>query len=60
MIYVIGKVQLEKLLADRARQLGDKFDLGKFHDEFLAAGTIPITLTRWEMTGLDDEVKELW
>jgi hypothetical protein len=29
-------------------------------DEFLAAGQIPISLTRWEMTGLEDETKKLW
>jgi hypothetical protein len=60
MTYLAGKVQFEKLLSDRARQLGKDFDLGKFHDEFLASGSIPITLIRWEMTGLDDEVKKLW
>jgi hypothetical protein len=60
MTYLTGKVQMEKLLADRAYQLGEGFDLGKFHDEFLAAGPIPISLIRWEMTGLDDEVKIFW
>lgn len=59
MNYVMGKVQLEKLLADRTRQLRDAFDLGAFHDEFLAAGPIPISLIRWQMTGLDDEVAAL-
>jgi len=54
--YYIGKVQLEQLLADRANQLGRDFDLKKFHDEFLAAGLIPISLIRWEMTGKDDQV----
>jgi hypothetical protein len=29
-------------------------------DEFLAAGMIPLSLIRWEMTGLDDEIKKLW
>lgn len=56
MNYVMGKLQMENLLNERARQLGDKFDLGRFHDEFLAAGPIPISLIRWEMTGQDDEV----
>ena len=60
MTYLTGKVQMEKLLADRARQLGKEFDLGKFHDEFLSYGPIPIVLIRWEMTGLDDEVKIFW
>ena len=60
MNYVMGKVQLEKLLSDRALQLGNAFDLGRFHDEFLAAGSIPISLIRWEMTGNDDEIRSLW
>jgi hypothetical protein len=59
MNYVMGKVQLEALLSARALQLGDEFDLGEFHDAFLAAGPIPISLIRWEMTGLDDEVRTL-
>lgn len=60
MNYVMGKVMLEQLLSDRADQLGADFDLGAFHDEFLAAGPIPISLIRWQMTGLDDEVAGLW
>jgi hypothetical protein len=58
--YMIGGLQIEKLLADRARQLGDDFALGRFHDDFLAAGRIPVALIRWEMTGRDDEVAEFW
>ena len=38
---------------------GKDFDLGAFHDEFAASGMIPISLTRWEMTGLDDEVRHM-
>ena len=58
--YQMGKMEMLKLLGDRKHQLGDKFDLKPFHDQFLAAGTIPISLIRWEMTGLDDEVKTFW
>ncbi len=58
--YLMGKIQIEQLVSERALQLGDKFDLGEFHDEFLSKGIIPVTLIRWEMTGLDDEVMELW
>lgn len=57
--YYIGKVQLEALLADRARQLGELFDLKQFHDQFIAVGVIPISLIRWEMTGLDDQVSRM-
>jgi hypothetical protein len=59
MNYTIGKAQLEQLLSDRQRQLGDRFELGRFHDEFLSKGSIPLSLIRWEMTGLDDEVRAL-
>ncbi len=59
MNYTIGKTQLEQLVADRSRQLGDKFRLGAFHDEFLSKGMIPISLIRWEMTGQDDEMRAL-
>jgi hypothetical protein len=59
MNYTIGKAQLEQLVADRQRQLGNGFALGNFHDAFLAGGSIPISLIRWEMTGLDDEMRAL-
>ncbi len=54
--YVSGKVEVEKLLAERARQLGDDFTLKRFMDELNAAGVIPVSLIRWELTGLDDEI----
>jgi hypothetical protein len=58
--YAIGMLQMQQLLADRKRQLGDDFNLKEFHDTFMAAGRLPISLIRWEMTGLDDEVRDLW
>ncbi len=57
--YYIGKVQLEALLAERAAELGRNFDLKKFHDDFLAAGVIPISLIRWEMTGKADQIETM-
>jgi hypothetical protein len=58
--YIIGKIQLEQLLSERALELGERFDLGAFHDDILSRGMIPLTLIRWEMTGADDEVRGLW
>jgi len=58
--YVVGKVYIERVLADCARQQGKKFNLKKWWDEFHAAGLIPVSLIRWQMTGLDDEIKKLW
>jgi hypothetical protein len=58
--YTIGKLQMDALLADRASQLGGDFSLRAFHDEFLAAGRLPIALIRYEMIGEKDEVDLFW
>lgn len=60
MSYVIGKLQIERLIADRSHQLGDEFTLKRFFDEFHASGMIPTSLIRWETTGLTDEIRTLW
>jgi uncharacterized protein (DUF885 family) len=60
MAYVGGKFQIDRLLADQAHRLGQDFSLKEFIDDLFAAGAVPFTLLRWEMTGLDDEVKKLW
>jgi hypothetical protein len=31
--------------------VGHDFTVQRFFDEFLAAGVIPVSLVRWEMTG---------
>jgi hypothetical protein len=58
--YVIGKVEIEKTMAARQRQLGEKFTLKSFMDEFLAVGQIPVSLVRWQLTGeLSDDLKRM-
>lgn len=57
---IVGKLHFMKLFRDRALQLSDDFNLKEFMDEFYAAGVIPTSLIRWEMTGYDDEIKDLW
>jgi uncharacterized protein (DUF885 family) len=57
--YHIGKVQMEALLSDVAQAEGRAFDLKRFHDRFRAAGMIPISLIRYEMTGKDDQVRAM-
>jgi hypothetical protein len=57
--YIVSKVHLEKLIQDRSQQLGERFNMKQFMDEFHSAGLIPLSLIRWEMTGLDDEIKKL-
>jgi hypothetical protein len=49
--YLIGKMQIEQMLARRRQQLGDGFTLRRFMDEFDAAGLIPASLVEWELTG---------
>ena len=58
--YTVGMLQMHQLLADRKRQLRDDFILKDFHDTFMAAGRLPLSLIRWEMTGLEDEVSGFW
>ena len=57
--YLTGKIEIEKLMTERSLQLGDRFTLKQFMDEVNAAGMIPISLIRWEITGLDDEIKSM-
>ncbi len=57
--YLIGKYQIEQLMSERALQLGDDFTLKDFMDEIHAAGLIPMSLIRWEMTGEKDEILEV-
>jgi len=57
--YVTGKYLLEQTLADYARQVelrGEEFELRDFFDRLNAIDSIPISLARWEMTDLDDQI----
>ncbi len=60
--YVTGKYLLERALADYARQVEDRGEtlrLGDFFDRLNAIDSIPISLARWEMTGLDGDVRRI-
>jgi hypothetical protein len=37
-----------------------QFDLQAFHDSLMTSGRLPLSLLRWEMTGLDDEARRFW
>jgi hypothetical protein len=49
--YLVGKIEIEKALAERKLQLGDKFHMRQFMDAFMASGLVPASLLRWELTG---------
>jgi len=60
--YVTGKYLLERTLADWAKQREERnqpFSLRDFFDALNATDSIPIALSRWEMTGLADEIEIL-
>jgi len=58
--YLIGKKQIEMLLAARKKQLGDSFRMRQFMDSFNAAGLVPASLLRWELTGeLPEDVRRM-
>ena len=59
IVYLIGKLQIERLLAERRRQLGERFDLRQFHDDLVGAAWVPIELTRWEMTERGENVRRM-
>ncbi len=56
---VIGKLSINHMIAERVRQVGDEFSYEEFFEEFFSAGIIPLSLIRWQMTGLDDEMQVL-
>jgi len=58
--YVIGKIEVERLMSDRAHELGDRYSMREFMDAFDAVGLIPVMLVRWEMLGrLDEPVRRV-
>lgn len=52
--YEIGKLQIERMLADRRLQLGERFNLRDFHDYVWRNGNVPLSLQRWELLGIED------
>ena len=57
--YVTGKYMLERLMKDYADKLGPEFTLKRYFEDVNRAGMIPVSLIRWQLTGQDDEIREL-
>ena len=57
--YMIGKIQFDALLDERAKQLGREYSTKQFMDEFTDAGLIPMSLIRWELTGNADQIRAM-
>jgi uncharacterized protein (DUF885 family) len=54
--YQVGKIQIVRLIAEAQRQQAEKFNLRSVHDFIWKNGNVPLTLQRWELLGLRDEV----
>ncbi len=57
--YIVGKYLLEDTMAEYARikeAQGEEFKVKSFFDELNAIGNIPISLGRYQMTGVDDQL----
>lgn len=57
--YIVGKYLLEETMAAYARQKenqGEPFELKDFFDELNAIGIIPVSLVRFQMTGMEDQL----
>ncbi len=54
--YIVGKIQFDQLLDERAGQMGSAYSTQKFMDEFNSAGLIPMSLIRWDLTGNANEI----
>lgn len=57
--YVTGKYLLDQLMKDRSHQLDKEFSTSRYFEEVNGAGLIPVAMIRWQLTGLDDDVKAL-
>jgi uncharacterized protein (DUF885 family) len=49
LAYTLGKLEIVKLREDSKQKLGEKFNLGEFHDRFLSFGIAPIKMIREQM-----------
>ncbi len=57
--YITGKYLAEEVMAEYARMLegkGEEFALKNYFDALNAIGSIPTTLTQWELTGVKSPV----
>ncbi len=57
--YLGGKHQIEQFMAERIADLGEDFSIKRFMSEMEASGLIPVSLIRWEVTGRDDQIREM-
>ncbi|PZA19641.1 DUF885 family protein, partial [Modestobacter versicolor] len=53
LTYLVGKLQIQALLADLVAAQGEAFDLRAFHERLWLEGNVPLALQRWELLGTE-------
>lgn len=56
LTYLVGKVQVQRLLADVVAAQGGTVDLRAFHNRLWLEGNVPIAMQRWELLGTEPEL----
>lgn len=51
MTYLVGKLEIHRMLSDAVLARGDSFSLREFHDHVWTNGNVPFSLQRWELLG---------
>ncbi|WP_369139096.1 DUF885 family protein [Modestobacter versicolor] len=57
LTYLVGKLQIQSLLADLVAAQGDAFDLRAFHERLWLEGNVPLALQRWELLGTEPDLR---
>ena len=60
--YITGKYLLERLLAHRTRQTESEdagYTLSDFFGELNEAGSVPVSLVHWQLTGNDEDIRKI-
>lgn len=57
--YQIGKLQIQQLVSEARVVGGEAFSLRQLHDFVWLNGNVPIALQRWEVLGLDDQIRKI-
>lgn len=59
MSYMVGKLEIFRLLGDARRAQGEEFSLRAFHDFLWNNGNVPLSLIRWEMLGDPSDIRAI-
>ena len=59
MSYMVGKLEIMRLLHDAKQAQGKDFSLRSFHDFLWQNGNLPLSLLRWELLNDDSDLQKI-